>query len=162
MSLLNNSLKQIEEEIQSIKSEDIHSIIFRNDNGHYLYVKSDIKYPLSNSELLYDNLLFEININSRLMILDGISMPFFMSTTEEKKLVKDVRGVSAPVFVTTGTMVELRPMDLVLENVGYLYKYFLGTNLSIGNIYSLLISSDFDKIYEGVMTLPTKYVLLGK
>ncbi len=162
MSLLNNSLKQIEEEIQSIKSEDIQSIIFRNDNGYYLYVKSDIKYPLSNSELLYDNLLFEIKINSRLMIIDGISMPFFMSTTEEKKLVKDVRGVSAPIFVTTGTMVELRPMDLVLENVGYLYKYFLGTNLSIGNIYSLLISSDFDKIYEGVMTLPTKYVLLGK
>jgi hypothetical protein len=58
--------------------------------------------------------------------------------------------------------VELRPKEITFENLKFLYKYFFGLDAGVGYIYSVLISSDFEKIYQEVMTFPTKYVLLDK
>jgi|JYMV01.1.fsa_nt_gi hypothetical protein len=160
--LIDNFFKEVETEIQSIKGVDERSIIFRVGDKHYLHICSDIKYPLTNSELLYDNLLFEIKINDKLMAIKGIDNPFFVSSKNEKMLVKEIRGVTAPIFVTTGTIVELRPKEITFENLKFLYKYFFGLDAGVGYIYSVLISSDFEKIYQEVMTFPTKYVLLDK
>lgn len=159
---MENYLGEIEESVQSIKASEERSIIFRNEDKYYLHINSDVRYPMTNSGLLYDNLLFEIKINDMLVNVDGIDHPFFISSNEEKNLKKEIRGVEAPIFLATGSVLELRPMDFAMKNMEYLYKYFIGLDSGPGYIYSLLISNEFNKIYEEVMTFPTKYVVLGK
>ncbi len=160
--MLDKYKDKIEEEIRKIKSEDSGSIIFATDGEYYLHMKSDIKYPLSNSKLLYDNLLFHIIINNKLSYVDGIESPIFISSKDERALVKDVRGVEAQVFIMTGSIFELSEESIIMDNLKYLYKYFIEMGISEGMVYSILISKDFSKIYEYIKTLPTKYILLSE